>query len=76
MSPRRELRRLAAELEHAATRAQALARGAAVDPSLALAAGAAEVRVAALRARAAQLRRMAARAGPLRPSPATGQPSG
>jgi hypothetical protein len=56
---RRQLRRVASELEYERARSSALRQAAARDPELALKAGAAEVRVAALRARAAQLRRAA-----------------
>ena len=56
---RRELRRVALELDYERRRATALAAAATRDPDLALKASAAEVRVAALRARMAQLRRVA-----------------
>lgn len=58
---RRELRRVAAELDYATARAAALGEAARQDPLLALRAEAAQVRAAALRARAAQLRRVAGR---------------
>lgn len=58
---RRELRRVAVELDYAAARASALREAARRDPLLALKAEAAQVRAAALRARAAQLRRSAGR---------------
>ena len=58
---RRELRRVAFELELEGERARALKGAAVADADLALKAIAADVRVAALRARAAQLRRAAGR---------------
>ena len=58
---RRELRRVAFELELEGEHARALNRAATADAALALKAIAADVRVAALRARAAQLRRAAGR---------------
>ena len=58
---RRELRRVAFELELEGELARALKGAAAADDALALKAIAADVRVAALRARAAQLRRAAGR---------------
>ena len=61
---RRELRRVAIELDYERRRAKALTAAATRDPGLVLKASAAEVRVAALRARMAQLRRGAGRLSP------------